>query len=294
MRHTYTLKDVDTDEATDGQIQIWMRMSHLGNNVITEVDMPSREDCDYFYAQEQSNREEGYELKELGCRDPPSSKVPLYSRVMDCAELKCTCTSEQRLRLLMDACRSIGVSTVASLVTCSSSEGGSRDSKGSKGSKGKDKGVGTGDGKKDSGTGTGKEKGRFYEPLRFLVSKVTFVSSQKEEAATDTARTTRTTRTTGCRRNDAAPAALPVGSTSACPASPAIHAVCPAFPAACPAVIHVRPARPTSPPTSRRRPSVSLVSSKFQDKTLPYRMTNHSFNKEAATFFLFLNLFIDF
>lgn len=148
MRHECILKDPDTDEATDGKLMFWMRLSHLGNNVITEIDMPSRWPCDWFYAQEQTNREEQYELKEIGCNSPPITDPPLYSKVKDCADFVCTCTSEQKLRLMMDMCKSIGISTVSSTVTCTSTcPSDDPDCR--------DKGVGTRDCQKDKSVGTG-------------------------------------------------------------------------------------------------------------------------------------------
>ena len=93
-----------TTTTTTIEIYLYLRLSHLGDSVVTEIDRPfAFPSYDHFYAQEASNCTTAYECRELDSDDvKPSAKPDPYTLALHAGVgLVCECTDEQRNRLMM-------------------------------------------------------------------------------------------------------------------------------------------------------------------------------------------------
>ena len=98
MKGCFELIPSDESKLHPSILELYLRLSYLGNSVITEIDRPSSLPCSHFYAQEQHNCIEPYEFRELDPGDVPSSKPAPRQPV--CTELECVCTESQKDAML--------------------------------------------------------------------------------------------------------------------------------------------------------------------------------------------------
>lgn len=99
MKDRFIFYGADNKEETSSYIDLYLRVSYLGDSVITEIDRLYPTRLEAFFAQEDNNLTNPYECKELDKPIAPSSKLATITYTRGC-ELICECSDEDRMRLL--------------------------------------------------------------------------------------------------------------------------------------------------------------------------------------------------
>ncbi|XP_014209564.1 uncharacterized protein LOC106640143 [Copidosoma floridanum] len=111
-----SLKDrFELEEGQPGtEVELYVRLSHLGGCVVTEIDRPSRGELLHFYAQEEGNLSKPYECLELKAEQSPDLKIPALTalKAHPSLQLECACTDEQKYQVRLSECsRTCGTGT---------------------------------------------------------------------------------------------------------------------------------------------------------------------------------------